>query len=69
MIKLTTDCKECMHNKVCMYKDNVLNAMNIFKSGFYDGYRCDDLMKNKNVDVTFSCPDFRKRDPIVLHRG
>lgn len=73
-IKLTTNCGECMHRDVCRYKNNAANAMKKLKDMNYgkgpnDDYGWDIMMANQHVDITFSCPDFRKYDPIVLHRG
>ena len=63
MIKLSTDCKKCMHAKVCKNKDNALHAMEKLKNSNYGkgpnyNYDWDIMMNHKNVDITFSCPDF-----------
>lgn len=63
-IKLATDCKDCVHEKVCKYKNNAVDAMNRFKSSIDGGSRWDDSMKNKHVDVVFSCPSF---DRMSIH--
>lgn len=63
MIKLSTDCKECIHEKVCKNKNNAKYAMEKLKGTTYgkgpnDDYDWDYMMKAKHVDISFSCPDF-----------
>lgn len=65
MITLRTDCKDCIHEKVCRNKDNAKSAMERLKNMQYgkgpnDDYDWDTMMKHKNVDVMFSCPDYKK---------
>ena len=67
-IELTTDCKDCMHNAVCKYEGNALSAMEKLKNAFDGGCKWEDSMKNKHVDITFSCPDFISKPMIVNTR-
>lgn len=63
MIKLSTECKDCIHEKVCSHKNNAKYAMEKLKSmrygkGLNDDYDWDYMMEAKHVDILFSCPDF-----------
>lgn len=63
MIKLATDCKNCIHEKVCKNKNNALHAAEKLKKTTYgegpnDDYDWDYIMEAEHVDITFSCPDF-----------
>lgn len=65
MIKLATDCKDCIHSKVCRNKDNAKSAMEKLKKmqfgkGPNDDYDWDTMMKVCNVNINFSCPDYVK---------
>ena len=49
MIKLKTDCTDCVHSKVCQYKHNARLAMDkfndsIFVSGSGDTYNWKEIM-------------------------
>lgn len=64
MIKLKTDCSNCVHNKVCRHKDNAKKAMEKLKKQKYsnipdDDYDWDAMMNLSNVDIEFSCPDYK----------
>lgn len=63
MIKLTTDCANCIHSKVCRNKNNAKSAMEKLKdlrfgSGSNDDYDWDTMMQVSNVNIEFSCPDY-----------
>ena len=63
MIKLATDCKDCIHSKMCKNKDNAKYDMEKLKRTNYgkgpnDDYGWDLMISSRNVDITFSCPDF-----------
>lgn len=66
MIKLVTNCEECIHNKICKFKNNAKTKMEYLKkieyhNGFSnDVYDWETELERANVDVTFSCRDFRK---------
>ena len=65
IITLKTDCKDCVHAKICRNKDNAKHAMNklmdtIYRDGPNDDYSWDIIMQHKNVNIEFSCPDFMK---------
>lgn len=69
MIKLATNCNECIHAKVCRNKYNTNTAMEKLKNmqfgkGPNDDYTWDTIMNFSNVDILFSCPDFLK----ISHR-
>lgn len=67
-IKLTTDCKDCVHNAVCKYKDNALNAMERLKNKTFDvPYTWEDSMNDLHVDITFSCQSFSKN--VAVRNG
>lgn len=64
MIKLETDCDNCMHKKVCSFAYNAKNDMEKLKNTEYgknptEDYYWKDMVKYRNVDITFSCPDFQ----------
>lgn len=70
MIELTTDCEKCIHATVCKNKNNAKNSMNKLKDMQYgegpnDDYTWGTMMKHYNVDITFTCPDFRKDSGTV----
>ena len=63
MIKLSTDCKDCIMSKTCKYKNNAAHAMKKLKGMRYgdgpnDDYDWGIMMEHYNVDITFSCPHF-----------
>ena len=64
MIKLEVDCDNCIHRKVCSFAYNAKNDMTKLKSTEYGknnntDYSWDDMVKYRNIDITFSCPDFQ----------
>ena len=64
MIKLTTDCSNCVHSKVCRNKNNAKNAMEKLKNQQYgdgpnDDYDWNIMMQHYNVKIEFSCPDYK----------
>ena len=72
MIKLTSNCNDCSHADICRYKDNAKMAMEKLKNMQYgkgpnDDYDWDTIMKSKNVNITFSCPDYRPEKLIRQH--
>ena len=75
MIKLEADCDNCMHKKVCSFAYNAKNDMEKLKYTQYGknnntDYSWDDIIRYRNVDITFSCPDFQvnivKKEAIDL---
>lgn len=63
MIRLATDCKDCIMNKTCKYKNNALHAMNRLRGMTYgdgpnDDYDWGIMMEHQAVDITFSCRHF-----------
>lgn len=72
MIKLKTDCTDCVHSKVCQYKHNPRLAMDklkksTFESGAsYDVCTWEIRMAKDHVDVEFSCPDFARGQQMLL---
>lgn len=72
MIKLKTDCKDCMHEKVCKNKNNAKYDMEKLKKSQYgrgpnDDYDWGFMMDARHVDIEFSCPDFTSG--IGIRRG
>lgn len=70
MIKLTTNCAECSHEKMCRYKNNAKYAMEKLKKMTYgrgpnDDYDWDIMMQHEHVNITFSCPDFDKKKDFL----
>lgn len=66
MIRLATDCKECVHEKMCKYRNNAVHAMNKLSSMTYgtgpnDDYDWNTMMECEHVTITFSCPDFNRK--------
>ena len=72
MIKLKTDCTDCVHSKVCQYKHNPRLAMDKLKKSIFTSVSSDDAytwevkMARDHVDVEFSCPDFARDQQILL---
>lgn len=69
MITLKTDCKNCAHAMMCKWKDNAKFAMERLKNMQYgdgpnDDYDWDTIMRSKNVNIEFSCPDYTSSSPI-----
>ena len=65
MIVLKANCEECIHKGVCSFKGNAASAMNKLKNMTYDtgpndDYSWDIMMQHKRVNVSFSCPNFKK---------
>lgn len=69
-IKLTTNCEECVHKKICRYKHSAKEDMRKLSDMVY-GYDSNmdhtwgTLMEIRNVDITFSCSDFKMKEPVV----
>ena len=64
MIKLEADCDNCVHCNVCGFSYNAKNDMEKLKYTRYSenpntDYSWDFMAKQRNVDITFSCPDFQ----------
>ena len=64
MIKLKTECDICMHKKLCRFVYNAKNDMEKLKNTQYGNspdtdYDWDYMTKYRNVDITFSCPNFQ----------
>ena len=63
-ITLKTNCKECIHNKLCRHVNNAENLMNELKEKTYgegpnDDYDWDTMSEHFHVNIEFSCPDFK----------
>ena len=64
MIKLKDDCDNCVHVWVCGFSYNAKNDMEKLKYTRYSenpntDYSWDFMTKQRNVDITFSCPNFQ----------
>lgn len=73
MIKLRTECNECIHFKMCRYVGSANTLLNKLKNtnfgtGSNDDYSWDKVSSNRNVNIEFSCPDFTK-NVIVTRNG
>ena len=71
MITLKTNCDDCIHSNICRFKDNAKSDMERLKGTMYgkglnDDYDWDTILKSRNVNVVFSCPDFKKKDVPIL---
>lgn len=69
MIKLKTDCKDCIHEKVCKNKNNAKYDMQRLNSSIYgkgpnDDYNWEYMMNARHVDIEFSCPDFSSNPAV-----
>lgn len=73
MIKLTTDCAKCNHERVCQYKYNARNAMDkLNRMDYIDMNGSGDwntMMQRRHVDITFSCPSFERKQEIGIRGG
>ena len=58
MIKLMTSCTDCMHSKMCKYKNNVESDFNKLKKTTYDSYNWETMSERRNVEIRFACPDY-----------
>ena len=58
MIKLMTSCTDCMHSKMCKYKNNVESDFNKLKKTTYDSYDLETMSERRNVEIRFACPDY-----------
>ena len=62
MLRLLTTCEECMHSKICKFKDTPKN--------FYDKICSDDdynwitMPECDNIQINISCPIFKKEMPV-----
>lgn len=70
MIKLKTNCNDCIHKKVCKNVNNARYNMTKLKdmqygSGPNDDYNWDTMMEHHNVIIEFSCPDFEKQKASI----
>ena len=72
MIKLKTDCTDCIHSKVCQYKHNARLALDKLKKEVFTSAISNDVdtweikMAHDHVDIEFSCPDFAKKQEMLL---
>ena len=72
MIKLKTDCTDCIHSKVCQYKHNARLAMDKLKKEVFtsaisnEAYTWEYKMAHDHVDIEFSCPDFARNEQTLL---
>ena len=74
MIKLEADCDNCVHVGVCSFSYNAKDDMEKLKYTRYSenpntDYSWDFMTKHRNVDITFSCPNFQaniiKKDLVL----
>ena len=66
MLKLRTDCNDCLHSKVCKNKNKAKSAMEKLKNANYgkgpnDDYGWDVISDAMHVNIDFSCLDFDKK--------
>lgn len=71
MIKVATDCEKCIHNKMCMYRNNVKHDAEKLKNTIYgngpnDDYDWDVMSDHNHVTITLSCKDFYKKPEVLL---
>ena len=72
MIKLKTDCNECIHVNVCQYKHNAQFAMDKFKTTAFKSARSNEVCKRKkkmecdHINVEFSCPEYEEKQQTLL---
>ena len=71
MIKVTTDCEKCIHNKMCRYRNNVKHDAEKLKNTRYgngpnDDYGWDIMSDHNHVTITFSCKDFNPNQGVLL---
>ena len=72
MIRLRTDCTDCIHSKVCQYKHNARLAMDKLKKEVFtsaisnDVYTWEEKMTHDHVDIEFSCPNFARNQQTLL---
>ena len=70
MLKLTSDCAECSHERVCQYKYNARNAMDKLKKMEYidtnGNGSYEDMTARKHIDITFSCPSFERKNEFGI---
>ena len=72
MIKLKTDCNECIHVNVCQYKHNAKFAMDKFKETAFKSAISNEVctweekMECDRINVEFSCPDYNEEQQTVL---
>ena len=72
MMELKTNCKDCLHNKMCRFKGNAESdfeklAGTTYGDGVNDDYSWEIMLSSRHVNVTFSCADFLKKD-ILFHK-
>ena len=73
MIRLVTDCNTCMHKDICRYINNAKVDMNKLKDMHYrtdsnDYYSWNTISNLHNVNITFSCPDYRNGQTAIERR-
>lgn len=66
MIRLKTNCNNCIHNKTCKFKGHAEEDMKKLKNMIYgdgpnDDYNWDTMLESRHVNVDFSCPDYDGR--------
>lgn len=71
MIGLKTNCEECTHKDVCLYRNNAKNDMERLASTTYgegpnDDYSWSIMMESRHVDISFACHDFMKSGGPIL---
>lgn len=65
MITITTNCNDCTHKGLCRFEGNAETDMNKLKNMNYgngpnDDYDWNTVSKSRNVNISFSCPDYRQ---------
>lgn len=73
-IKLKTPCEKCEYVKVCKYRNNAKHAMErlaraMYGNGPNDDYDWDTMLEHYNVNVTFSCPDYKEHKTNNIRKG
>lgn len=72
MIKLKTDCNECIHVNVCQYKHNAKFAMDKLKETAFKSPISNDIctweekMEYDHINVEFSCPEYEEKQQTLL---
>ena len=75
MIKLKTDCNECIHVNVCQYKHNAQFAMDKFKTITFKSPISNEVctweekMEYDHINVEFSCPEYEEKQQTLLKRN
>lgn len=74
MIKLKTDCSDCIHANVCHYKNNPKFAKDKLEKETFTSKISNDVStwevetERYHVNIEVSCPDFvKKNEPLIRY--